>query len=83
VVVDGGGGGVVAFGVEKEGKTDDDEDRDNGKGIGSYCDASEKVCGCTFARYQNCFLTLTPKRIHSTLASVAVLVIVKMIVVAI
>ena len=43
VVVDGGGCGGVAFGVEKEGKTDDDEDKDNGKGIESYCDVSEKV----------------------------------------
>lgn len=42
---------VVDFGVEKEDKTDDVEDRDNGKGIGSYCNESEEVHGCTLARY--------------------------------
>ena len=35
------------FDVEKEDKTDDEEGRDNGRGIGSHRDASEKVCGCT------------------------------------
>jgi hypothetical protein len=61
VVVDG-----VVDVVEKEDKTDEDEDRDNGKGIGNYCNASEKVCGCTLARYQSYFLTLTQNRIHLT-----------------
>ena len=84
-VVDGGDGvgGVVDFGVEKEDKTDDDEDRDNGKEIGSYRNASEKVYGCTLARFQSCILTLTQNRIHLTLATVVVFVIVKMIVVVI
>ena len=53
VVVDG----VVVVAVEKEDKTDDNEDRDNGKQVGNYCDASEKDCGCTLARCQSCFLT--------------------------
>ena len=42
---------VVDFVVEKKDKIDDVEDRDNGKGIGSYRNASEKVRGCTLARY--------------------------------
>jgi hypothetical protein len=42
---------AVEVGVEKEDKTDDVEDRDNGKGIGNYRRASEKVCSCTLARY--------------------------------
>lgn len=74
---------VVAFGVEKEDKTEDDGDRDNGKGIGSYCDVSEKVCGCILAHYQSCFLTLIPSRIHLTLPSVAVFEIVNLIAVTI
>ena len=69
---------VVDFVVEKEDKTDDDE---NDKGVECYRNASEKVCGCTLARYQSCFLTLTQSRIHLTLATVAVFVTVKMIVV--
>ena len=69
------------FDVEKEDKTDDEEGRDNGRGIGSHRDASEKVCGCT--RYQSCILTLTQNRIQLTLATVVVFVIVKMIVVVI
>jgi hypothetical protein len=28
--------------VEKEGRTDDDDDKDNGKGVGSYRNAGEK-----------------------------------------
>ena len=39
------------FGVEKEDKSDE-RDRDIGKGIGNYRNASEKVCGCTLARYR-------------------------------
>ena len=71
VVVDGGVV-VVAFGVEeKEDRTVDRDDE-----VGSYCDASEGVCGCTLASYQ----TLTQNRIR--LVSVAVFVIV-MIAVAI
>ena len=70
---------VVAFGAEKANKTDDDEDRDNSKGIGNYCNAREKVRGCTLARYQSCFLTLTLNQIYLTLATVAVFEIVKMI----
>jgi hypothetical protein len=54
-VVDGDGavvGDVVDFGVEKEDKADEDEDRGSGKAIGSYRNASEKVCGCCIlARY--------------------------------
>ena len=69
------------FGVEKE--ENDDEDRDNGEGIESYRDASEKVCDCTLARFQSCILTLTQNRIYLTLATVAVFVVVKMIVVMI
>ena len=58
VVVDGGV--VIAFSVEKEDKTDEDEDNGNGNGVGSYCVASEKVCGCTLARYdQSYFPTLS------------------------
>jgi hypothetical protein len=64
-VVDGDGVVVVDFGVEKEDKADEDEDRGNGKAIGSYRNTSEKVCGCcTLARYQSCILTLTQNRIH-------------------
>ena len=72
---------VVDFVVEKEDKTDDDENKNNDKGVECYRNASEKVCGCTLARYQSCFLTLTQSRIHLTLATVAVFVTVKMIVV--
>ena len=62
---------VVDFGGDK---TDDDEDRDNGKGIGSYRNVSEKLCGCTLLA-RSCILTLTQKRIHLTLTTVAVFVI--------
>ena len=42
---------VVVVAVEKGDKIDDDEDRDNGKEIGNYCNVSQKVCGCILARY--------------------------------
>ena len=71
------------FGVEKEDKIGEEMDKDIGMGIGSYRNASEKVCGCTLARYQSCILTLTQDRIHLILATVAVFVVVKMIVVEI
>ena len=35
------------FGVEKEDKTDDDDDRDNGKDFGNC----RRVCRCTLAWY--------------------------------
>ena len=76
----------VDFCVEKEDKTDDEEDRDNGKGVGSYRNASEKVCECTLVRYRSCcILTLTQNRIYllTLVATVAVFVIVKIIVVVI
>lgn len=74
VVVDG----IVAFGVEKEYKIDD-EDNDNDGGGENYGSASEQACSCTFVRYQNCFLSLTQNQIYWTLALVAVSVIVKTI----
>ena len=72
---------VDDFGVEKEDKIGEEMDKDIGMGIGSYRNASEKVCGCTLARYQSCILTLTQDRIHLILATV--FVVVKMIVVEI
>ena len=39
------------FGVEKEDKIGEEMDKDIGMGIGSYRNASEKVRGCTLARY--------------------------------
>ena len=62
----------VDLGVEMDDKVDVDDDGDNGERIGSYHIASEKVCGCTLARYQSYIL-----------ATVAVFVIMKMIVVMI
>ena len=67
------------LGMEKENK-DDGGDRDNGKAIGSYRNASEKDCGCT-PRYQRCILPLTHNPIHLNLATVAVFVIVEIVVV--
>jgi hypothetical protein len=67
---------AVDFGVEKEDKLDNDEDRDNGKGVGSHRNASERVCGCTLARY----LTLTQNRTHLTLATVEVFLMIVVVV---
>ena len=73
---------AVDFGVEKEDKPDD-EDRDNGKVVGFHRNVSEKICGCTLARYLSCTLTLTQNWMHLTLATVAFFWILKMIVVVI